>query len=283
MGICIPHEDVLLATESIGCSIFTMPFNFLGVKVGDIMSRRNSWEETIGKLSSRLSKWKLKALSIGGRLTLIKFVLSSIPLYHIQGVIIDWLEVYFGFQEKWRAWCLKFFAHNRALLFKWIWRFISHDSSLWARFIKAIYDTKGALDIFIRLPARCFPWLNILHEFRRLSHKRLELEEHVTVTSKLRDMSLMSSFRRDHRDGIKEDQFRLLRTSVAHILLSQVNDRWVWNLESSVCEVSLLNDVIAFDGGFVFVWLLRLLLLLGILEGWQSARTARLSNLHSHT
>lgn len=29
-----------------------------------------------------------------------------------------------------------FFALNRALIFKWIWYFMSYDSSLWARFIQ---------------------------------------------------------------------------------------------------------------------------------------------------
>ncbi|GKF01359.1 hypothetical protein Tco_0028282, partial [Tanacetum coccineum] len=62
---------------------------------------------------------------------------------------------------------------------------------------------------------------------------RLELEKHVTVASKLMDMSLISSFRRSPRGGIEKDQFRLLRASVSHILLPQINDRWVWNLESS--------------------------------------------------
>ena len=47
------------------------------------MSRINSWDEVISKLSSRLSKWKLKTLSIGGRLTLPKSVLTSITLYYM--------------------------------------------------------------------------------------------------------------------------------------------------------------------------------------------------------
>nr|GEZ26054.1 RNA-directed DNA polymerase, eukaryota [Tanacetum cinerariifolium] len=47
MGIGILHQDVLSAAESIGCFILTVPFNFIGVKVGDIMSRHSSWEETI--------------------------------------------------------------------------------------------------------------------------------------------------------------------------------------------------------------------------------------------
>ena len=47
------------------------------------MSRYNSWDEVLAKVSSRLSKWKLKTLSISGRFTLIKSVLSPLPLYQM--------------------------------------------------------------------------------------------------------------------------------------------------------------------------------------------------------
>nr|GEY72812.1 RNA-directed DNA polymerase, eukaryota, reverse transcriptase zinc-binding domain protein [Tanacetum cinerariifolium] len=40
---------------------------FVGVKVGGRMSSINSWDEIINKLLQRLSKWKMKTLSIGGR------------------------------------------------------------------------------------------------------------------------------------------------------------------------------------------------------------------------
>ncbi|GKE55440.1 RNA-directed DNA polymerase, eukaryota [Tanacetum coccineum] len=39
--------------------------------------------------------------------------------------------------------------------------------------------------------------------------------------------------RRGPRGDIEEDQFCLLHASVTHILLPQIDDRWVWNLESS--------------------------------------------------
>ncbi|GJU97933.1 RNA-directed DNA polymerase, eukaryota, reverse transcriptase zinc-binding domain protein [Tanacetum coccineum] len=83
MGIGVSSNAVATAASLIGCSILTAPFNYLGVKVGSNMSRINSWDDVISKVSSRLSKWKLKLLSIGGRLTLLKSVLTSILLYHM--------------------------------------------------------------------------------------------------------------------------------------------------------------------------------------------------------
>nr|GEW81510.1 reverse transcriptase domain-containing protein [Tanacetum cinerariifolium] len=83
MGVGVNMAEVEKEASSIGCSIFSTPFRYLGVKVGYTMSRVNSWEDVISKVSSRLSKWKLQTLSIGGRLTLLKSILSSIPLYYM--------------------------------------------------------------------------------------------------------------------------------------------------------------------------------------------------------
>ncbi|GKD10504.1 RNA-directed DNA polymerase, eukaryota, reverse transcriptase zinc-binding domain protein [Tanacetum coccineum] len=49
---------------------------FRGSKVGGLMSRVQSWNEIVNNLVARLSKWKMKNLSIGGRLTLLKSVLD---------------------------------------------------------------------------------------------------------------------------------------------------------------------------------------------------------------
>ncbi|GJW99600.1 RNA-directed DNA polymerase, eukaryota, partial [Tanacetum coccineum] len=56
---------------------------FKGVMVGDCMSRKLAWAETVQKLHSRLSNWKVKTLSIGGRSTLLKSVLGASPLYNM--------------------------------------------------------------------------------------------------------------------------------------------------------------------------------------------------------
>nr|GEX02447.1 putative reverse transcriptase domain-containing protein [Tanacetum cinerariifolium] len=58
-------------------------FSYLGTKVGCSMSRTHAWEEVIDKVSSRLSRWKMKTLSIRGRLTPLKSVLGSMPIFHM--------------------------------------------------------------------------------------------------------------------------------------------------------------------------------------------------------
>nr|GEW23510.1 RNA-directed DNA polymerase, eukaryota [Tanacetum cinerariifolium] len=83
MGIGVSSNVVAVAVSLIGCFILTTPFNYLNVKVGSNMSRITLWDDVISKVSLRLSKWKLKLLSIGGRLSHLKSVLTSIPLYHM--------------------------------------------------------------------------------------------------------------------------------------------------------------------------------------------------------
>ncbi|GKA17373.1 RNA-directed DNA polymerase, eukaryota [Tanacetum coccineum] len=67
MGIGVDTGEVVRATKVFGCSTFTTPFTYLGVMVGGSMSRFHTWDEVIRKISSRLSRWKLKNLSIDRR------------------------------------------------------------------------------------------------------------------------------------------------------------------------------------------------------------------------
>lgn len=47
------------------------------------MSRKNDGIVFMDRLNKHLSNWKLKMLSIGGRLTLLKSVLGSLRIYYM--------------------------------------------------------------------------------------------------------------------------------------------------------------------------------------------------------
>nr|GEW01590.1 RNA-directed DNA polymerase, eukaryota [Tanacetum cinerariifolium] len=81
LGVGVPRATVEAMAIYIGCSIMQQKFRYLGVLVGECMSRHKAWDDVVLKLRSRLSKWKAKTLSIGGRLTLLKSVLGAYPLY----------------------------------------------------------------------------------------------------------------------------------------------------------------------------------------------------------
>nr|GEX59988.1 RNA-directed DNA polymerase, eukaryota [Tanacetum cinerariifolium] len=81
LGVGVSRSAIEAETSTIGCSIMDKQFRYLGIMVGGNTSRHKAWEEVVLKIRSRLSKWKAKTLSIGGRLTLLKSVLGASPLY----------------------------------------------------------------------------------------------------------------------------------------------------------------------------------------------------------
>nr|GEY38854.1 hypothetical protein [Tanacetum cinerariifolium] len=83
MGVGVPIGEITKMANIIGCEASTIPFVYLGVPVGANMSRIGSYKELIDKFKTRLSRWKVKTLSVGGRLTLLKSVLGSIAIYYM--------------------------------------------------------------------------------------------------------------------------------------------------------------------------------------------------------
>lgn len=69
--------------DLIGCIRSRMSFSYMGVMVGGSMSKLKSWSDVVQKVIGHLSRWKVKTLSIRGRLTLLKSVLGSIPNYYM--------------------------------------------------------------------------------------------------------------------------------------------------------------------------------------------------------
>ena len=67
----------------VGCGANKFPFIYLGLPVGENMSRIKSWDRLIAKFKKKMAPWKVQALSIGGRATLIKSILGGLGIYYL--------------------------------------------------------------------------------------------------------------------------------------------------------------------------------------------------------
>nr|GEV36937.1 RNA-directed DNA polymerase, eukaryota [Tanacetum cinerariifolium] len=230
MGISVDISKVEHTAAKIRCLILKTPFTYLGSRVGGLMLRIQSWNDIIESMVSRLSRWKLKTLSIGGRLTLLKSVLGAIPIYHMS---------IFKVPMK-------------------VWRFISQNSSLWASVIKALHGKDGKIGKKIKTSCPSI-WLSIIHEVELLKSQRIDLPSFIIpklgngVNTSFWDVAWLGdvAFKflvprlRNPRGGVEQAQLELLKEKVEGCILSNMNDRWAWSLEGS-CEflVSSVRKVI---------------------------------------
>ena len=300
LGIGVSDAVVGNMAARIGCSVLKTPFPYLGVTVGGNMTRVAAWSDIIQKVTSRLSNWKAKTLSVGGRLTLLKAVLGALPTYFMSIykapiAVLSQIEAlrnkfFLGadLEEKkmtWVSWkqvmaskdfgglgVTSLFALNRALLFKWVWRFCSKPDALWAVIIRAIHGDfrfrhpsrrptlsgsawgailssisdlrKKGVDL-MECVSRCigngadtFFWTDAWLTTEPLSSKfprvfALENDKLVSVRRKFDHVDWFTSFRRPPRSGAEWTQWEQLLTLLDSVVLSPVVDRWKWSLHGS--------------------------------------------------
>ncbi|GKB01326.1 hypothetical protein Tco_0829370 [Tanacetum coccineum] len=263
MGISVANIKVDQVAAKIRRETLKAPFSYLGSKVGDLMSHIQPWNDILNKLTSRLSKWKMKTLSIRGRLTLLKSVLGSMPIYNMslfkvpmkvlqrmeaikchffngvdhnsrKPIWVKWSKV-LAFKEKGGLGVSSLYALNRALLFKWVWRFHTQSSSLWARVIKGIHGEDGELDNKVKYSHPSI-WLNIVREMEHLKNNEFTPWRHVKTLVWQKKMSYVDmgfSLRRSPRGGIEQAQYNDLSPSLEDINLVDMRDRWIWSLEGT--------------------------------------------------
>ncbi|XP_019429431.1 PREDICTED: uncharacterized protein LOC109337026 [Lupinus angustifolius] len=65
-------EHNIMAVDKLYCAIASIPFNFLGIPVGANPKRLSTWSPIIDSFQKKLSLWKHKLISFGGRVTLLK-------------------------------------------------------------------------------------------------------------------------------------------------------------------------------------------------------------------
>nr|GEX55786.1 hypothetical protein [Tanacetum cinerariifolium] len=95
------------------------------------------------------------------------------------------------------------FVLNRALVFKWAWRFLSQKNSLWVRVVKVLHGEDGKIGKKVQ-PRYPSTRLNIVNEIESLKLHGIDLE-----------------------------QFERLKEMIEGVTLSNSNDRWSWSLVGS--------------------------------------------------
>nr|GEW74629.1 RNA-directed DNA polymerase, eukaryota [Tanacetum cinerariifolium] len=239
MGYGVHSDEVETAARHIGCATFIAPFSYLEVKVGGRMEKINTWDDLVSKVSSRLLKWKLKTLSIGGRLTLIKSVLTSIPLYQMSSfkVPIKVLNILELIRRK-------FFngieGNERKLAL------ISWDTILaskkYGEPLKLYMERKEILESMVTLldallglisfersmsfvpkEDSWFDGISLKQQFPCLYS--LESSKHIHVAEKMNHPSLSWSYRHEPRGGIKEEQQNRLFSRISGVILPNMRDR----------------------------------------------------------
>ncbi|KAM0071560.1 putative RNA-directed DNA polymerase [Helianthus debilis subsp. tardiflorus] len=81
-GVGVEAVEVENMANVLHCRAGSFPFKYLGLQVGANMNLARNWKPIIDLFKSRLSIWKAKKLSYGGRITLLKSVLSALPTYY---------------------------------------------------------------------------------------------------------------------------------------------------------------------------------------------------------
>lgn len=169
-GVGIEDHVCDFTAQTLRCKQGHLPFKYLGLPIGANSCRLLMWNPIIQNISSRLVAWKGKLLSIGGRLCLIKSVLSNLPIYFLSLFPMP-VAVSTAIEKKFRCflWSGKeegksicnvgwptvsmpksagglgigsLQNKNKALLFKWLWRYGSEESSMWKDVITSIYNPK---------------------------------------------------------------------------------------------------------------------------------------------
>ena len=65
----------------VGCKVGKLPTSYLSLPLGTFHKFSRVWDAVEKRFRKRLITWKMQYLSKGGRLTLIKSTLSSLPIY----------------------------------------------------------------------------------------------------------------------------------------------------------------------------------------------------------
>ena len=75
--------NVELLAAKLRCGVGSLPTTYLGLPLGAPHRAVGVWDSVEERFKKRLTSWKRQYISKGGRLTLIRSTLSSLPIYFL--------------------------------------------------------------------------------------------------------------------------------------------------------------------------------------------------------
>ena len=76
-------EEIQELAVELGCRVGSLPFQYLGLPLGAPNRATSMWDGVEERVRRRLALWKRQYISKGGRITLIKSTLASMPIYQM--------------------------------------------------------------------------------------------------------------------------------------------------------------------------------------------------------
>ena len=76
-------EQVSILVDILGCGVASLQVKYLGLPLGASSKAKHIWDGVIEKIEYWLASWKMRYLSKGGRVTLIKSTLANFPTYYL--------------------------------------------------------------------------------------------------------------------------------------------------------------------------------------------------------
>ena len=76
-------EEVEELVVELGCRVGSLPSSYLGLPLGAHHNSLSVWDGVEERVRRRLALWKRQYISKGGRITLIKSMMASMPLYQM--------------------------------------------------------------------------------------------------------------------------------------------------------------------------------------------------------
>lgn len=73
--------NIEVPASKLGGKVGELPTTYQGMPLGEKSKSRGIWNRVVEKCEKRLTKWKSRYLSLGGRLTLINSLMDALPSY----------------------------------------------------------------------------------------------------------------------------------------------------------------------------------------------------------